>query len=57
MACVVFESVDERYIDTNEDAARLRAYARAPGPIYEYACHEGNYVLPNVLRGVRARKQ
>ena len=22
---------------------------RAPGPIYEYACHEGNYALPNLL--------
>lgn len=24
------------------------------GPIYEYACHEGNYGLPNILRGARA---
>ena len=22
-------------------------------PIYEYACHEGNYALPNILRGAR----
>ena len=21
--------------------------------IYEYACHEGNYALPNILRGAR----
>ena len=28
--------------------------ARSPGPIYEYACHEGNYSLPNLLRGYRA---
>jgi hypothetical protein len=27
---------------------------RSPGPIYEYACHEGNYALPNMLRGYRA---
>ena len=26
----------------------------APGPIYEYACHEGNYALPDMLRGARA---
>jgi hypothetical protein len=26
----------------------------AKGPIYEYACHEGNYSLPNVLAGARA---
>jgi hypothetical protein len=24
------------------------------GPIYEYACHEGNYSLPNILRGGQA---
>ena len=23
-------------------------------PIYEYACHEGNYALPNNLSGQRA---
>jgi hypothetical protein len=27
--------------------------ARSPGPIYEYACHEGNYALTNLLRGYR----
>lgn len=25
----------------------------AKGPIYEYACHEGNYSLPNILAGAR----
>jgi hypothetical protein len=24
------------------------------GPIYEYACHEGNYAVPNILKGARA---
>jgi hypothetical protein len=28
--------------------------ARASGPLYEYACHEGNYALPNLLTGFRA---
>ena len=23
------------------------------GPIYEYACHEGNYALPDILGGLR----
>ena len=23
-------------------------------PLYEYACHEGNYGLPNILRASRA---
>jgi hypothetical protein len=27
---------------------------RFDGPIYEYACHEGNYSLPNILRGGQA---
>lgn len=31
--------------------------SRTPGPIYEYACHEGNYALPNMLRGYRASEQ
>ena len=25
-----------------------------PGPVLEYACHEGNYAMPNVLGGARA---
>ena len=25
----------------------------AKGPLYEYACHEGNYGMPNILRGAR----
>ena len=31
--------------------------ARATGPIYEYACHEGNYALPNLLNGYRASEK
>ncbi len=27
------------------------------GPIYEYACHEGNYGLVNILEGVRAQEK
>jgi hypothetical protein len=26
----------------------------APGPIYEYACHEGNYAMVDILSGARA---
>ncbi len=29
----------------------------AKGPIYEYACHEGNYSLPNALSGARAQEK
>lgn len=27
------------------------------GALYEYACHEGNYAVPNALRGSRAEEQ
>jgi hypothetical protein len=27
---------------------------KTPGPIYEYACHEGNYGMTNILSGARA---
>ena len=27
------------------------------GPIYEYACHEGNYGLPNILSAARAQER
>jgi hypothetical protein len=28
-------------------------WPRTPGRVYEYACHEGNYALGNILRGAR----
>jgi hypothetical protein len=31
--------------------------ARSTQPIYEYACHEGNYSLVNLLRGYRAAER
>jgi hypothetical protein len=31
--------------------------ASDPGPIYEYACHEGNYALGNLLHGARVQEQ
>jgi hypothetical protein len=30
---------------------------KAQGPIYEYACHEGNYGLPNILAGRRQEEK
>jgi len=29
----------------------------SPRPIYEFACHEGNYSLPNILAGARAQER
>src|ERR1700730_11626205 len=31
--------------------------ARSSGPLYEFACHEGNYALPNMLKGYRASER
>ena len=30
---------------------------RSNEPIYEYACHEGNYSMPNMLKGARTAEQ
>jgi len=30
---------------------------KAPGPIYEYALHEGNYAMENTLKGSRAQEK
>ena len=32
-------------------------FTRLDGLVYEYACHEGNYALENVLRGARAEER
>lgn len=29
---------------------------RAEGEIFEYACHEGNHALMDILRGARAQE-
>jgi hypothetical protein len=28
-------------------------FRSTPGPVYEYACHEGNYAMPDILGGAR----
>ena len=32
-------------------------FTRLPGLVYEYACHEGNYAMFNVLSGARAQER
>ncbi len=32
-------------------------FTRTKGPVYEYACHEGNYALPGILAGARAEEK
>ena len=33
------------------------SWAKANGPIYEYACHEGNYALMDIMKGARLREK
>jgi hypothetical protein len=28
-------------------------FVATAGPVYEYACHEGNYAMPDILGGAR----
>ena len=59
-----FERVDAETIDyrsTVDDPETFTKpwtvalpWNRASGPIYEYACHEGNYGMEGILRGARA---
>jgi hypothetical protein len=54
---IVYEftvSDDELY---SEDWRGEMTMRKSEGPIYEYACHEGNYGLPNILAGARQEEQ
>src|SRR5579883_255555 len=49
------------YLFENEDTTAFTrpwkgelTMTRTSGPIYEYACHEGNYALPDLLKGLQA---
>jgi hypothetical protein len=53
-----------RYQFTVEDPATWSrpwsgeyAMTRIDGPIFEYACHEGNYGLPSILKGARLAEE
>lgn len=32
------------------------SFYETEGPVYEYACHEGNYAMENILRGARLKE-
>ena len=56
------DTIDYRY--TIEDPVNYTApwtaaipMTRIEGEIFEYACHEGNYSVANILRGARANEQ
>ncbi|MEZ5937440.1 MAG: hypothetical protein R3C52_04390 [Hyphomonadaceae bacterium] len=45
-------TVDDPKIYTQPWRAEM-AMSKSDGPLYEYACHEGNYALPGILEGAR----
>lgn len=45
-------TVEDDTLYTQPWTAELSFYT-TKGPIYEYACHEGNYAMENMLRGAR----
>jgi hypothetical protein len=56
------ETIDYRYtVDDPTTYTRPWTAAvpmtRTPGPMFEYACHEGNYAMPGILAGARAKEK
>ncbi len=61
-----FRRVDAEHIDyrytVDDPATYTRPWTaevpmtRIEGPLYEYACHEGNYAMPDMLAGIRAKE-
>jgi hypothetical protein len=31
----------------------VQTFRKSDAPVFEYACHEGNYAMPNILGGAR----
>jgi len=48
-------TIDDPSVFTRPWTAEL-PFAATAGPIYEYACHEGNYALVDILTGARAQE-
>jgi hypothetical protein len=46
-------TVEDRALYTQPWSGEF-SMTRYDGPVFEYACHEGNYSLPNILRGGQA---
>jgi hypothetical protein len=49
-------TVDDPTAFTKSWAGEL-AFIKTEGPIFEYACHEGNYSMVDILRGARQQEQ
>jgi hypothetical protein len=56
-ATILYEfTVDDPTAFTKPWTAQI-PMTRFPGPLYEYACHEGNYAMSGVLGGARAEEK
>ena len=56
------ETIDYRFTVTDPTTFQRPWTASTPmvtldGPLFEYACHEGNYAMVNMLSGARARER
>lgn len=49
-------TVDDASLYSQPWTAEL-SYHETEGPLYEYACHEGNYAMPGILAGARRQEQ
>ena len=49
-------TVDDLTTWTQPWTARI-PLRRSDGPLFEYACHEGNYAMTNTLRGARTEEK
>jgi hypothetical protein len=49
-------TVDDPTAFTKSWTARI-PLNKTPGPVYEYACHEGNYAMTDILAGARAAEK
>ena len=55
------DTIDYRFTVTDpathtRDWTVAAPMTKIEGPLYEYACHEGNHALPNMLRSARAQE-
>jgi hypothetical protein len=44
---------DSHHAEGRACGTRIRATHPKSGTIYEYACHEGNYAMPDIMGGAR----
>ncbi len=56
MRCFISSTIDDPTAFSKPWTGELPLTA-APGPIYEYACHEGNYAIGQCVAGAQAKRR